>query len=382
MHQILTLMSQFSGAGFCIEQIKGTTLQPVVAIGFGIAPAPYQLPLDASLSGQCLQLMNPACSNDYPVRARIDRQHCRMGVCDMLLCLPLRREGLAWGVLKVLQMANGPETPTERWQVLARFLENTLTQEALGTCNTQAEGRMQVILENARDAVVSTNRQGVIQIWNRAAEQLFDIPAADAIGQPIHHFDGMSAIFLPESAIENKLSRNLEQLANTDTLTGLANRHEVSRRLSQLIRQAEAGGPLFALYFLDLNGFKQFNDQFGHDAGDKALQSFARRLKSGLRHQDMAGRWGGDEFVVLAEGVALPEQALSLASKIAVSIDTPHDSVEPVLSASIGITLFAQGQSADSLLKQADIAMYRAKRQRETGSRLALYKAEPPSGAP
>lgn len=419
---ILPSIQQFAGLGVCVERISSLGLTCIARIGKGASTEKYRLPLENSLSGQCLNLMAPVSSDDYPVKARLDREPVELGRCDVIQCYPIAVAGSPWGVLKLFFGASTPVEERERWSAMANLLGLTVAHLQCPCGISQAEGRMEVILENARDAVISTNSAGSIQLWNRSAEQLFAITAGQAIGQPVTAFDGLAAIFLPESAIESKLSarqeqevqlpglppmtleytlsrhryldeweytafihdvserqqlsRNLEHLAHTDTLTGLANRNMVSRRLAQWLRRGKEGGVGFALLFVDMNDFKQFNDHHGHDAGDRALQFFAQRLKGGLRSQDLAGRWGGDEFVVLAEGITLPEQAIALAEKMVDVLDRPSAEEVPSMSASIGIALSAEGLTADDLLKQADTAMYRAKRQKGKGSQLALYGAD------
>jgi diguanylate cyclase (GGDEF)-like protein len=135
-------------------------------------------------------------------------------------------------------------------------------------------------------------------------------------------------------------------------------------RISQAIALAPRHGKKVALLFLDLNGFKQINDSLGHLAGDKLLQSIAKRLQSCLRRTDTVCRHGGDEFVVLLSEVQRTDDAARLARQILDCVAEPHfiDGQSLNVSGSIGISLYPEdGADAASLLENADSAMYEVK---------------------
>lgn len=168
-------------------------------------------------------------------------------------------------------------------------------------------------------------------------------------------------------------STRIEQLALFDALTGLPNRRLLIDRLRHAVTLTQRQASHRALLLLDLDGFKQINDTRGHAAGDQLLIAFAERLHTSLRRTDTAARLGGDEFVVLCEGLnasaeTATQEAARIASKLALAATGPYrlgGAEEPPVycSASIGITLFSdESWSADELMKQADIAMYEAKR--------------------
>jgi diguanylate cyclase (GGDEF)-like protein/PAS domain S-box-containing protein len=159
-------------------------------------------------------------------------------------------------------------------------------------------------------------------------------------------------------------------LAFFDPLTGLPNRRLLMDRLSQSVAASGRTGQKAALLFLDLDNFKNLNDTLGHDFGDLLLQQTAQRLKHSLRAEDTVARIGGDEFVIILqnlgeEGADAPAQTEAVANKILSALNQPyslHDH-ECFSSASIGVTLFESSESeVDELLKQADIAMYQAKK--------------------
>ncbi len=160
--------------------------------------------------------------------------------------------------------------------------------------------------------------------------------------------------------------RHLTFFANHDTLTGLPNRGMFNGRLTQALARAQRLRTMAAVLFVDLDRFKVINDTLGHDAGDHLLKQLAGRLRECLREGDTIGRQGGDEFVVLIEDVADPAQIGGVAQKILDTVARPYmiSGQEFHVTASIGISVYPDdGQDQQTLLKNADIAMYRAKEQ-------------------
>lgn len=156
----------------------------------------------------------------------------------------------------------------------------------------------------------------------------------------------------------------IERLAYHDSLTSLPNRALFGDRLNQALSRARRRGERIALLFVDLDDFKVVNDSFGHVRGDHVLREVGGRLKSGLRGQDTAARVGGDEFLVLLPELEHPDVAERVAEKILGRIAAPIDLGERhiTVTASIGISLFpADGLDAETLVRNADVAMYRAK---------------------
>lgn len=167
------------------------------------------------------------------------------------------------------------------------------------------------------------------------------------------------------AAIERKqLMEHLRQLAMYDKLTGLPNRQLFSDRIHQALATARRSGHLAVLYF-DLDTFKQANDNLGHEAGDQILKQVAQRLKSCLRQSDTVARLGGDEFVILLDDVNRLDMVQEVADKVLQALASPYQlgAVKANISASIGISFYPEnGATERELLKQADDAMYEAKR--------------------
>ena len=173
-----------------------------------------------------------------------------------------------------------------------------------------------------------------------------------------------------------RAAENVERLSRFDSLTQLPNRQQFSERLQQHVQQLQANEHL-AVLFLDLDSFKEINDALGHNAGDQLLQLVADRLQKTLRKRDLIARWGGDEFVVLLEPAQSNEECLVVADKMLAALNEPFLlSNQPVtITTSIGVTLAPeQGIDASQLLRQADAAMYAAKR--DGRNRYARYRPE------
>ena len=167
-------------------------------------------------------------------------------------------------------------------------------------------------------------------------------------------------------ALDNvALNAELTRRASFDTLTGLANRSLLRERLdSALARSRRSGRPVAAL-LLDLNGFKQINDAYGHEVGDRVLAEVADRLRLSVRTEDVVGRLGSDEFVVLAEDLHTAKDAIVIAERIVANLARPVTVGRGPLrvSASLGVALSRPGaDETDDLLKLAGVAMYTAKR--------------------
>ncbi|CAK0779437.1 diguanylate cyclase [Gammaproteobacteria bacterium] len=157
---------------------------------------------------------------------------------------------------------------------------------------------------------------------------------------------------------------NLERLAYYDPLTGVPNRRLLVDRLSQSLAQAQRTGQLLAVCYLDLDGFKPVNDQFGHETGDQLLVEITSRLQSMLRAGDTLARMGGDEFALLLGTLEQEKECSCVLERVLANIATPFNINDQSISvsASIGVTLFPHDSTdAGCLLRHADQAMYQAK---------------------
>ncbi|MCK5664778.1 MAG: diguanylate cyclase, partial [Thiotrichaceae bacterium] len=204
------------------------------------------------------------------------------------------------------------------------------------------------------------------ELWNRKkngevyAERLSITKVEDESGSLTHYV----GVFSDITYIKNHQAE-LEKIANNDALTGLPNRLLLRDRMSQALAQTSRHHKLIAVCYLDLDGFKPINDQYGHKAGDHVLVEIAKRLQQGVRTGDTASRLGGDEFVLLMLDIETSEELEHIIQRIiqdiAAPIELPDGTVS--VSASIGITIYPYDNSEpDILLRHADQAMYEAKR--------------------
>jgi diguanylate cyclase (GGDEF)-like protein/PAS domain S-box-containing protein len=306
---------------------------------------------------------------------------------------------------------------------LPKALHNMLERSARAETLFLERERAQITLNSIGDAVISTDLAGNITYLNSVAEsmtgwsnqeacgrglqQVLQIidgetrkpalnPLAMAIVQnrtvglspncvlirrdghesaiedtaaPIHDRSGEvtgAVIVFHDVSVARAMSLKMSYLAQHDFLTELPNRMLLNDRLTQAIAAAHRHKNLLALLFLDVDHFKQINDSLGHALGDQLLQSIARRLVACVRESDTVSRQGGDEFVVLLSEVAHAEDAAYTADKVIAAVRRLHhlDHQDLQITMSVGIAVYpADGTDAETLLKNADLALLHAKTQ-------------------
>ena len=283
----------------------------------------------------------------------------------------------------------------------------------------EAAQRLAAIVQSSSDAIYSVAADMTVTSWNAAAERLLGRPAAEMVGHPISsvwppehfelnrsmferafagevitdvetvrlHRDGTRvAVTVSWSPIKDdagaiigvsviarditqrkQLEEQLIRQALHDPLTGLANRALFADRLEHALARGRGPGTTVAILVIDLDGFKDINDSLGHDAGDDLLTIAGMRLQGHARPGDTVARLGGDEFGVLLEDIATAE-AMRSANALLEGLATPIVLRDRDLTptASIGIAI-AAGEDAEALLRNADTAMYAAKRQGKGG---------------
>jgi diguanylate cyclase (GGDEF)-like protein/PAS domain S-box-containing protein len=288
----------------------------------------------------------------------------------------------------------------------------------------QAAQRLAAIVQSSSDAIYSVAADGTVTSWNAAAERLLGRPAAEMLGHPITsvwppeqlevnrsmlqrafadevitdvetvrlHRDGTRvpvtvswspikddagaitgvSVIARDITQRKQLEEQLIRQALHDPLTGLANRALFADRLEHALARDRRPGATVAILVIDLDGFKDINDSLGHDAGDDLLMIAGMRLQGHARPGDTVARLGGDEFGVLLEDIA-PAEAVRSAAALLEGLATPIVLRDRDLTptASIGIAI-AAGEDAETLLRNADTAMYAAKRQGK--GRYALFE--------
>ncbi len=311
-----------------------------------------------------------------------------------------------------------------RWQLaplVARLVRSEQNARETIVRLRDSESRVQAMLNNVDEGIVTISERGEIELFNPGAERLFGFSNAEAVGRNVsllmpephrsehdayiarylqtgeahvigvgrevtgqrkggeifpmdlrisefylagrRHFIGIMRNITERKAAEAKILH----LANYDALTGLPNRNLAQDRIQQAIARAQRAGAKFAVMFIDLDHFKTINDSLGHNVGDALLQTVAGRILACLREEDTVGRQGGDEFIVLLGSLNSPKDAAVVAHKILHALSAPCSINERELhtSASIGIAIYPEdGRDVETLLKSSDTAMYHAK---ETG---------------
>ncbi len=302
-------------------------------------------------------------------------------------------------------------------RILRSVIERKVGEEALFA----ERERARVTLNSIGDAVLSTDVAGNVTYLNQVAEEMtgwsgreasgrplaevFKIvdavtrkpaldPLAEAIRQdrtvglsancilirrdgreaaiedsaaPIHDRTGQvtgAVIVFHDVSAARAVTQKMAHLAQHDFLTDLPNRVLLGDRVAIAIALARRHGKQCAVLFLDLDGFKDINDRFGHPIGDQLLRSVSLRLVGCVRDSDTVSRRGGDEFVVLLSEIERAPDAAVSAEKILLAVAAPHHlgGKEIHITASIGICVFPDdGPDAETLIRRADSAMYQAK---------------------
>ncbi|MGJ4927024.1 putative bifunctional diguanylate cyclase/phosphodiesterase [Bradyrhizobium sp. HKCCYLS2038] len=175
--------------------------------------------------------------------------------------------------------------------------------------------------------------------------------------------DGGAVVLLEDITERRHAEARISHLARYDELTALPNRVSFRDEIERLLRIPQRNGELSALLFVDLDRFKQVNDTLGHPCGDQLLCAVSERLRDMLRPEDFVARFGGDEFVVFQRNIRSNDDAAVLARRIVDQLSERYkiDNHLVEIGASVGIAMTAPGISADTLLKNADMALYRAK---------------------
>jgi len=254
-----------------------------------------------------------------------------------------------------------------RSDFLSRVNENfkrTVLLALLASLMTMAIGFM-VLSVLARD--LKQLATAARKVGNGDLNAAFDVTRSDEIGDLAKSF------------------RTMQDKLLSDRLTGLANREAFLRRVDErLAQQGESADPRpFAILFIDLNDFKNINDSFGHDVGDKVLQEIAQRMLTGLRSRDLVARYAGDEFVVMLDAVNNRPDAERARSNIEQLLGAPLQSIDPAArvaraGASVGLAMYPDdGQDVESLVQRSDADMYRRKQARQAAG--GGDAASPPS---
>ncbi|WP_028829869.1 sensor domain-containing diguanylate cyclase [Proteocatella sphenisci] len=260
-----------------------------------------------------------------------------------------------------------------------RYVRNNLAhQNKTGILLEQIMNKSpQELLGKEMGDIVSENYKRCVVACNSIAyEEELNLPVGERIWlttlTPIIEDDKVSHIVGSATDIteRKKLEIELEKQANFDKLTGLPNRRLFFERLERLILESERDNTQFALLFIDLDGFKDINDSYGHEAGDEVLISVGQRIQKYIRKSDTAARMGGDEYSVILRGIRDKKEIGNVVQKIHRALqEVMHiGDNECYMNSSIGIAIYPDsGKDSETLLRNADSRMYEVKRNGKGG---------------
>jgi len=297
---------------------------------------------------------------------------------------------------------NLEQTVKERTQSLyeaLNFSETILHSSPLPMGVYTSKGKC-VLANNAYATLFDTTREALLSqkvknldSWKRTqlldqcvaalndhAPKKIEVNIKTSLGKPLWlecrilptHINGEDHLLIQfiDLTERKRIEEDLRHSATHDSLTRLPNRRLLLDRLEQALRSSKRQNSYLAVLFLDLNKFKELNDTYGHDVGDKMLIEVANRLNHTVRDTDTVARLGGDEFVILLEGLGSESEqadkyASSVADKISNALSTEYDFgvIQYQSSASIGIKLFlGDEEDPDQIIKEADETMYKSKK--------------------
>ena len=280
------------------------------------------------------------------------------------------------------------------------------------------------IINNLCDGVYFVNNKRRITFWNKAAENITGYKAEEVIGKSCHrsllnHIDkngsplcivgcplyasladgnhrsaelfvrhkdghrlpihsnfypikekgeiiGVVEVFTQNSPLvyDDHLIENLSNLATKDQLTGLYNRRNIESFMNFRLNELRRFGRKFCVTFLDIDDFSNFNNTYGHEAGDHVLKLVSKSIMCAARKTDLFGRWGGEEFICVSE-ISNENEAAIIAEKIRLLISSSMLSYEDKklsVTASLGTTVAVENDTVDSIIRRADMLMYRSKK--------------------
>ncbi|MCR4303971.1 MAG: diguanylate cyclase [Gallionella sp.] len=269
---------------------------------------------------------------------------------DRLANLSMRLDAkVAVSQANVQARRHGFEAARARVSEGAGKREMNSLRETLGEIS-RAQTERRNVLRSQRDAMMDELRRNMI-----IAAVLFV-----ALLGYLHFY------LLRMVGLMHETEQQMAHLASHDVLTGLPNRRLMLEHLDRAVQRCVRHKKSMALLFMDLNGFKPVNDKYGHEAGDEVLKQVAQRLSGTIRASDMVARLGGDEFVVLVEDITDKDGVCDIVRKITAEIERPFrltEGSDVTISASIGVAIYPRdGEDTETLLRNADTAMYEAKR--------------------
>ncbi|WP_376696808.1 diguanylate cyclase [Wenzhouxiangella sp. EGI_FJ10305] len=387
-----------------VEEAEGEEMVYRAVAGIAGDALGMRLPIDNSLSGLCFRSCEILRTDDTGDDPRVNTEGAlKVGFVSGIL-VPLVHDGHCYGVLKVY--ASRPEAFSSDDRQLLEIASGILAGALFNAASFENEVHRRSMLVDAIPILVSyIDRERRYQEVNAAYEDWFGVQASDIRGMYVWEVLGEAAYealrphlgaalsgeqvsfeaeipyqkggnrmvlaqYQPNLDGNGKVNgvyavvRDLTSVkqAEQDFLTGLCNRRKFEEKSEYLLKKATRYRQSMSLILIDIDHFKAINDCHGHLAGDEALKAIGRHLADTVRGADVVGRWGGEEFIILAPETATDE-ARQLAERICVEIRRlSFDGLDKV-TVSIGVAQAIEDEELRQLMSRADAALYRAKRE-------------------
>lgn len=403
--RIVEAAREITGADAAVvEEAEGEEMIYRAVAGIAGEALGMRLPIDGSLSGLCFRSCEILRTDDTRDDPRVDTEAAlKVGFVSGIL-VPLIHDGRCYGVLKVY--ASRPDAFSSDEHQLLEIASGILAAALFNAASFENEVHRRSMLVDAIPILVSyIDRERRYQEVNAAYEDWFGVQASDIRGMYVWEVLGEAAYEALRPHLDAALSgeqvsfeaeipyqkggdrmvlaqyqpnldgngkvngvyavvRDLTSVkqAEQDFLTGLWNRRKFEEKFEYLLRKASRYRQPVSLILIDVDNFKAINDCHGHLVGDEVLKTMGRHLGYTVRGADVVGRWGGEEFIILAPETAA-EEARQLAERICAEIRRlSFDGVDQV-TVSIGVAQSMEREKSDSLMERADSALYQAKRE-------------------
>ncbi len=276
-------------------------------------------------------------------------------------------------------VANKQKITVERCRELfARFLSEAKNEELVRRAGDEINSTIRSVTGVVRDVKAATeeysgNLEGVTsKMTSASSPQEFQKILSDVVSDTKNMLERNKTLEIEldkSSHVMEELQRDLENVrreALTDGLTSLSNRKAFDNELRRISEEIQVTGGTFALLMLDIDYFKSFNDNYGHQVGDQVLRLVARTLTDGVKGRDVAARYGGEEFAIILPDTDLQAAVIvgnSLRKAVATKDVINRNSGDKLgrITMSVGCAEFAQGENLQDLIERADAALYTAK---------------------